>query len=111
VILAPLLFADNPWANVVLQMMKQKVIGKTMHIFLRLCEKVTLLATPINAFDKLTKSESSEEDCMTSSKNTGLNQSSPRTKTARNYSTWAEILSGFHPQSSDLEPHPVSHFL
>ncbi len=64
-----------------------------------------------NAFDKLTKSESTEEDCMTSSKNTGLSQSSPRTETARNYSTWAEFLPGFSPQSSALEPHPVSHFL
>ncbi len=41
-----------------------------MHIFLGLCEKVTLSPTPTNAFDKLTKSESTEEDCMTSSKNT-----------------------------------------
>jgi hypothetical protein len=37
--------------------------------------------TPINAFDKLTKSESTDEDCRTSAKNTGLNQSSPRTET------------------------------
>ncbi len=95
-ILAPLLFAVNPLANVALQMMKQKVIVKAMHIFLGLWEKVTLSPTPINAFDKLTESESTEEDCMTSSKNTWLNQSSPRTKTARNYSTWAEFLAGFH---------------
>ncbi len=60
--------------------MKQKVIGKPMHIFLRLWEKVTLSPTPINAFDKLTKSESTEENCMTSGKNTGLNQSSPGQK-------------------------------
>jgi hypothetical protein len=97
VILAPLLFAVNPWANVALQMMKQKVTVKAMHIFLGLWEKVTLSPTPINAFDKLTKSESTDEDCRTSGKNTGLNQSSPGTETARNCSTWAEILSGFHP--------------
>ncbi len=96
-ILAPLLFAVNPWGNEVLPKMKQKAIGKPMHIFLRLWEKVTLSPTPINAFDKLTKSESTEEDCMTSSKNTDLNQSSPRTKLTRNYSTWAEFLAGFHP--------------
>jgi hypothetical protein len=59
-----------------------------MHIFLRLCEKVTLLATPVNAFDNLTKSETNGVNCMTSGKDTGLNQSSARTETVRNYSTW-----------------------
>ncbi len=44
-------------------------------------EKVTLSPTPVNAFDKLTKSESTGENCMTSGKNTGLNQSSPMTET------------------------------
>ncbi len=50
--------------------MKQKKIGKVMHIFLRLWEKVTLSPTPINAFDKLSKSEATGENCMTSGKNT-----------------------------------------
>jgi len=81
VILPPPLCAVNPWGNEVLPNMKQKVIGKTMHIFLRLWEKVTLLATPINAFYNLTKSETTGENCMTSGKNTGLNQSSPGAET------------------------------
>jgi hypothetical protein len=60
--------------------MKQKVVGKTMHIFLRLWEKVTVLATTINAFYNLAKSKATGEDCITSGKNTGLNQSSPGQK-------------------------------
>ncbi len=71
---------------------------------LEIVEKVTLLATPVNAFDNLTKSETTGENCMTSGKNTGLNQSSPGQKqymgelcwqrgTVR-YLTRTEVLSG-----------------
>jgi hypothetical protein len=59
--------------------MKQKVIGKTMHTYLlEIVEKNDL--GRVNAFDNLAKSEATGENCMTSGKNTGLNQSSPGQK-------------------------------
>ncbi len=94
-ILAPLLFAVNPWANVALHRMKQKSDRKNNAYLLEIVGKSD--PSPINAFDKLTKSESTEEDCMTSTRTLALIKALPGQKQQGTAQLGQKSCQGFTP--------------